>query len=110
MKEIPVYDLIEIKHILLKHLPQEYELYIVDALYEWARFERFVHFNVNKLENISAEYKADDFPDINEHCIPIRKKVLKWVEIINELILIIENMELPEEFIVDYESDISIYK
>ena len=108
MKEIPVYDLIEIKDILLKHLAQEYELYIVDALYEWAGFERFVHFNVDKLENISVEYEEGGLRASNDGAVP--KKIQKWIDIINELILIIENMELPEEFIVDYESDISIYK
>ncbi len=108
MKEVIVYDYIEIAERILKHMAQEYELYIKDALFEWCMFERFIHLNVDKLESISVEYKENGLRSLNDGRIP--NKVQKWIEIINELIMMIESAELPEEFIVDYESDLSIYK
>jgi hypothetical protein len=108
MKTVLVYSLNEIRDILLKYLPPDSESYIEDALFEWARYERFIHINVDKLENISVEYEEGGLRASNDGAVP--KKIQKWIDIINELILIIENMELPEEFIIDYESDISIYK
>lgn len=108
MKEVIVYDYIELAKRILKHMDQEYESYIKDALFEWCMHERFIHLNVHKLEDISDGYKENGLRSLNDGRIP--NKVQKWIEIINELIIMIESAELPEEFMVDYESDLYVYK
>lgn len=108
MKNITVYDFNEIKEILLKHVSSDLESYIQAALFEWSCYERFIHINVDKLEEISTEYLEDGIRSTNGGHVPNR--VQKWIEIVNELILLIENGYLPEEFMVDYESDLSVYK
>lgn len=106
MKQLNVYKFSEIKAILLKHLAPEYELYISDALYEWCHWERFIHVNLDKAELIISEYKEEGY---SYKLGKIIDKVQKWIEIIQELIIIIESKELPEDFIVDYKSDLSVY-
>lgn len=109
MKDVEVYDLSEIKKLLLQHIAMEYELYIPDALFEWSRYDRFVHLNVDKLEYILEEYRHDGLKvSMNKSKIP--DKVQKWIDITNELLILIENKELQEEFIVDYYSDLDKYK
>ena len=97
MKNIPVYDLNEIKEIIIKYLSKDIQPYIVDALFQWSIYERLIHINVDKLEKISVEYKEDSLRSSTDGHVP--KQVQKWIEIINELIIIIESGELPEEFI-----------
>lgn len=108
MKNINVYDFNEIKEILLKHMSSDMESYIQPALFEWSCYDRFIHINVDKLESISVEYEEDGRKFSVDGKVPGR--VQKWIEIVNKLIPIIESGELPEEFIIDYESNLSLYK
>ena len=108
VKQINVYELTEIKNMLLTHMASEYSLYISEALFEWSLYERFVHINVDKLEKISTEYHEDGSRSTNDGHVP--NKVQKWIEVVNELILLIEDGYLPEEFIIDYDSDLSLFK
>lgn len=108
MKQIDVYALSEIKDVLLKNISMDLEPNIADALFEWSCYERFIHVNVDKLEEISTEYYEDGIHSTNDGHVPNR--IQKWIKIVDELILLIEKGHLPEEFMIDYESDLSVYK
>lgn len=114
MKNIPVYDLNEIVAIFNSNFyhyePDDvFRNYISDALFEWSAYERFIHLSIDKLEHIATEYREDGYRvSVDKNKIP--DKVQKWIDIVNELIFLIENKDLPDEFIVDYESDLNVYK
>lgn len=95
--KIDIYSLEDIQEMLFPHDKE----FIEYALFEVFFFERFIYINEDRLQHMISEYKEK-----YKH----RSDSNIWIDILNDLILIIQEDKLPKHFIIDYCNDLNIDK
>lgn len=95
--KIDIYSLEDIQEMLFPHEKE----FIKDALFEVFSFERFIHVDEDILESMIAEY-TEDYKNRSDSNV--------WIDILNDLIIMIQEDKLPKHFMIDYYDDLNIYK
>ena len=95
--KIDIYSLEDIQEMLFPHDKE----FIEYALFEVFSFERFIHVDEDILESMISEYGEDYKNKANSNV---------WIDILNDLIIMIQEDKLPKHFMIDFYNDLNIYK